>query len=685
MIFTRLTIENFGVYRGQNEFDLRPQMVDDQSLPVVLFGGKNGSGKTTILDAIRLCLHGQLAIGSRVRRSDYEAYIDRHMHRDSLGMPVSNRAQISIQFEHTHVGVCNSYNATRAWRIDNDGFKEDVTIYKDGGLLEDTTADHWNDFLRDLIPPGVANLFFFDGEEIHSLADDESETESLQIAVKGLLNLDLVGRLKADLSQYLDRKGEKGRTELEKIAHDAEVAYQALEEERLILVEDKASLRTQLDGISNRLEKSRQALLSEGAIFVKEKTQNEARIKQIDVEKEETVRAIQELAADLLPFAVAPSWNHKLKERLSLEAKLEEARITRDVQQERAAEIAIKFLDKKFQKKTAPEVSSQDWASIATEVQKLMIPDECDVETPILHTLSTQQREKLTGWIDSSLNDIPDKIDALTTKLDNLEQEARELNRAIKQAPDEEVASPLINEFQDLSTQRGELEARSKQLEKEISSFEHQHAELERQRKKAWQNLAGAEDTDIRIQRAAKVQIILDEYLEKITEVKLTELEQMIAHYFNLLCRKKTAVTEVRIDRQRFIVRLYGKNRVELPKPSLSKGEQQLYAMALLWALRSVSGRNLPIIIDTPMARLDGTHRHTLLTRFLPEAAHQIIILSTDKEIDADAHDLLKPYVSHSFALDFDQEAGHTKKRDGYFTDKEFANVMAEEPLELAA
>jgi DNA sulfur modification protein DndD len=49
MIITQLLINNFGIYRGRHEFDLRPRVVDDQPLPVILFGGKNGAGKTTIL------------------------------------------------------------------------------------------------------------------------------------------------------------------------------------------------------------------------------------------------------------------------------------------------------------------------------------------------------------------------------------------------------------------------------------------------------------------------------------------------------------------------------------------------------------------------------------------------------------------------------------------------------------
>lgn len=676
MILTRLSITNFGVYRDLHEFDLRPRMLDGETVPVILFGGKNGAGKTTILEAIRLCLYGQLALGNRVRRTDYEAYIARRLHKDRAGIPVANVVRVSVRFEHVHVGVRSFYDATRGWRIDHLGLQESITIYKDGTLLQDIIPEHWNDFLRDLIPPGVANLFFFDGEQIQALANDDTEAESLQEAVKGLLNLDLVDRLKTDLNLYLKQKGTKAHSALEQSAQDAETAYQQLNERRLELLQDRAGLKSQLDGIASRLEKARQELLREGAVFVQQQSAQKQRLAEIEREIEQTANGIRDLAADLLPFAVAPQWSRRLQQRLNAEAQLEQDRITHVVQQERAAAVALKLLEHNFQQQIAPTVQPQDWANIAGELQRMLQPPDCDLETPILHSVSAQQRATLLEWIDLVLQDVPGQITRLTHRLEALEGEQRELARSLKQVPDEVITTPLLENFHQLSQQEGSLQTKSDQINSELGRFEYQLAELDRQRKKAWQQLAAADDSDIRIQRAAKVQIILDAYLAQITAVKLNELEQMIAHYFNLLCRKQMIVQEVQIDPKRFTVRLYGKNRVELPKSSLSAGEKQLYAMALLWALRSVSGRNLPIIIDTPMGRLDSEHRHALLTRFFPEAANQIILLSTDTEIDSSAYRLLQPAISHAFALDFDQEKGCTQVKQGYF----FEAPIADQP-----
>src|SRR5262249_42016826 len=95
--------------------------------------------------------------------------------------------------------------------------------------------------------------------------------------------------------------------------------------------------------------------------------------------------------------------------------------------------------------------------------------------------------------------------------------------------------------------------------------------------------------------------------------------------------------------------------------------ERQLLATSLLWGLAKASGRPLPVIIDTPLSRLDSSHRRHLLERYFPVASHQVVLLSTDEEIDKTSLHRLKQYIGRSYQLKFDEASSGTRVTPGYF------------------
>lgn len=105
-------------------------------------------------------------------------------------------------------------------------------------------------------------------------------------------------------------------------------------------------------------------------------------------------------------------------------------------------------------------------------------------------------------------------------------------------------------------------------------------------------------------------------------------------------------------------------------KESLSAGEKQLMVIAILWALAICSAKKLPVIIDTPLSRLDSMHRKSLVTTYFPKASDQTIILSTDSEIDSYYYGLMKDYVGDEFTLEYDEETQSTTILKGYFQEK---------------
>jgi DNA sulfur modification protein DndD len=350
----------------------------------------------------------------------------------------------------------------------------------------------------------------------------------------------------------------------------------------------------------------------------------------------------------------------RLAERLKQESTAEHTRIVATTQQTLVTQVRGALLDQQVQQETAPQVSPHDWVRIADRLQALLLSSDKEQEMSLRHPISAQDRLLLNQWIGIATQQIPQNLHALTVKIGRLEQEQSELAQALRQVPDATVASPLIETFNQLAEEKGRLQEQITLSKQTVKQAEINRAECERHIRKAEGQLAKAERLDQRVTMAAQTQLALDAYLAEMKAIKMDQLEGEVSRYFNLLCRKQGLVHEVHIDPQDYTVMLYGSNRTPIATSELSAGEKQLYAMSLLWALRSVSGRAFPIIVDTPMGRLDSEHRHALLTTFFPHAAHQVIMLATDTEVDTAAYATLQPAIAHRYQLVFDHERACT-------------------------
>ena len=99
----------------------------------------------------------------------------------------------------------------------------------------------------------------------------------------------------------------------------------------------------------------------------------------------------------------------------------------------------------------------------------------------------------------------------------------------------------------------------------------------------------------------------------------------------------------------------------------MSKGERQIFILALYWAIIEISGQNIPFIIDTPYARIDANHRREISEKFFPNISDQVIILSTDEEINEEYYKIVKHYVSKEYLLINDENENRTTIKNNYF------------------
>ena len=160
---------------------------------------------------------------------------------------------------------------------------------------------------------------------------------------------------------------------------------------------------------------------------------------------------------------------------------------------------------------------------------------------------------------------------------------------------------------------------------------------------------------------------ILDKYEVKLQEKKTDALGETITQCYKRLANKKNMIQKITIDPVTLELKYLDENGEEVLKDSLSAGEKQLMIIAILWALALCSKKKLPVIIDTPLSRLDSQHRTSVITTYFPNASEQIIILSTDTEIDRSYYDMIQDSIGDEFTLVYNEETKSTSIKKGYF------------------
>jgi len=259
----------------------------------------------------------------------------------------------------------------------------------------------------------------------------------------------------------------------------------------------------------------------------------------------------------------------------------------------------------------------------------------------------------------------------LSREIEKLQDEIAEVDRLLVAVPDADSIASLQRE---INQAEGALDS----CGKEILEREEQHrvAQLElslRQRtlgKELGKRVEETEDSehDQRIiERIPKVQSTLEAFRQRVLARHIGSLEHAIYEAFQHLARKPKLLGSIQIASDTFGMTLLDPEGAIVPFQILSAGERQLLATAILWGLAKVSGRPVPLVIDTPLGRLDSQHRSQIVQRYFPTASHQVILLSTDEEIVGRYLEMIKPAVGREYLLEFNPTFSTSTCRAGYF------------------
>jgi DNA sulfur modification protein DndD len=657
-----LVVENFGIYRERHVISLTPP---SRKKPIVLFGGMNGAGKTTLLDALQLGLHGKRAKCSNRGNGSYDDFLRASINRFA---DASEGASIEVYFHHVNDGREQSFRVRRSWHENGNGLKESVDVFVDG-TRDTAVSDAWAEYAEEFIPARLSHLFFFDGEKIEALADLDNASELLRSGIHSLLGLDIVDRLVADLDVVASRKNK-----LLKVDGDVAVAILQAQNEVEVLISRKDKLVQSIGAAQSQLEQSVylyekviSRLQSEGGDLFTQKSNLELNKKRLETEIQILDSVLREDAAQAAPMLLVTDLLESVHRQSRQENVSASAHLLRDVLFERDTLVLDSLREAGAR---GPVIKT-----ISGFLERDRKNRTAAARTPRYLSVSEDSQSMLMELHSSGLPALQTRIRHQLTRREELLEELAVVERKLSMVPEEDAIAPLEVERKTLEEKRALLSREQARLQEEQRMLDNEisrkQSVLNKLRELAMRSDLEQEDVARVRDHSSRAQDALNTFRQKIVEHHIAAIQNYVLESFRYLVRKKSLLSSITIDCQTFAVELRAGDGKVMKPDRLSAGERQLLAVSLLWGLAKASRRPLPAIIDTPLGRLDSSHRRHLVERYFPHASHQVLLLSTDEEIRGEYLEAIRPSVGHSYLLEFNETERSSTVTPGYFREKE--------------
>lgn len=658
MLIKQLVLHNFRVFNGTHTIDLAPKKRpnDVNARPIVLFGGLNGAGKTSILSAIRLALYGRLAFGLATQQQDYIEQLSLLIHNAANYIEQPEEAAVELTFTYNKGGHEAEFTVTRAWRK---GKKDRLSLQQNGQPLSELDYDQCQGFLNELIPHGVADLFFFDGEKIAELAEDDSGN-ILRTAVRRLLGLDLISKLRNDLMIFIKRQqsNQLAGSQQQKIAEFEEQSKKlACQTEELLEKADFA--KTRIEFLSKDITRYEGLLNAQGGAFAQTKVQEKQKVETLLKEKERLEKALRQECDGALPYALAPNTLSRLLEKIADETQIKQAQ---SFEKELGQFLTLLQSDIALRSSTTSKIATE---AITDNLKEYMATKP---KGDLLFDISEREAGMLQQSIEQDSKKAWQRFDLYRTQLADIEQQLEQAAANIARAPEDDQLMDLFEKLRDLDKQREKQRQKYLSLLEDAKQVKQQQLDCVRQVQKMHDVARSQHGFSSAFKNAQETINLLDRYSDVLTQARVKTLSANFEIAYRKLARKEDLQLNAHINPETFDVELVDENGSVVNRKLLSAGEKQIYAIAILEALAKTSGRDLPVIIDTPLGRLDSQHRDKLINHYFPFASHQVVLLSTDTEVDERYFvDQLRDDISHAYEIVFNAHTKSSTLKPGYF------------------
>lgn len=677
MFIKEIELNNFRIYKGVNKIELLPK--DNKNIIVV--SGKNGFGKTTFLMSLVWCLYGrqmekvdelyQKEIGDK---GGYGKYIGNSLNR-LANAEGDTKFSVSVTFRDVKIPeiTCNEIKITRSYDVKT-STNDKVEVLIDGfqnELIQDLTTDGKQDgeeiFIRDFILPiEIAKFFFFDAEKIVSLAEINSPEQRrlLSKAYTEVLGIKKYEDLKDQLENIQDEYRKKSakpqeRQEFNDIENDIknkQISIDDIEAQIQELNQEKIEKQSESNEIQMKL-------IQEGNMMTLEQLNL---LKNDESGLNEKINELQNDLKDLfdlIPFGLAGETLMDVSNQLSDEKNHRESKYKQEDVGEKTNQILgdIEIAKKEFNGFVDVKVRDFYELQIKNLIKKYFFSDipELPATFVSLHDFSDSE----TNELNSLVNNLKHTFKSVFTKLNDeylrskneLDSIRRKIRAAEKDAEDEYISNlredktRLDNRIFTIEKDIYDLGERTGAFKNEIKTLKQRQEEL---RKKI-------DDSRRYSEKDKKTQDLIHNLKDFIKDFKLTtkkKLEENVLSELNILMHKKGFIKKVVVDINQagddVDINLYNSRDEKIDKGSLSMGERQMYASALLKALVDESDIEFPVFIDSPMQKFDKDHAENVIREFYPNVSKQVILFPLiHKELTEGEFELLKPNISRAYII----------------------------------
>jgi len=658
VLIKQLILRNFRVFNGTHIIDLAPRKRpnDDNPRPIVLFGGLNGAGKTSILSAIRLALYGRLAFGSSTQQQEYIEELSALIHNGSNRIEQPEEASIELIFTYNKGGKEAEFTVTRTWQK---GKRDKLSLKQDGNVIQGLGYDQCQGFLNELIPHGIADLFFFDGEKIAELAEDESGN-ILRTAVRRLLGLDLIEKLRNDLLIFVKRQqsGRLVESQQQKLAElEQQIKDFKFKTEHILEKADEAQKSVVV--ISKKIIQHEAILNAQGGAFAQSKAQEKQKVDTLLKEKDRLEKELRHECDSSLPYALAPKTLGRLLEQISAETQIKQAN---SFEKELNQFLSQLKNDISFRSGSTGKIAAE---AIEDNLQQYLAGKP---KGELQFDISEREAGMLQQSIEQDSKRAWQRFDLYRHQLAEVEEQLEQAAANIARAPDDEQLIDIFEKIRELDRQRESMRQEYRILLEEAKQTKLKQLDCARQVQKVHDAARHQHSFNSAYNNAQETINLLDRYSELLTQARVKTLSNNFEVAYRKLARKEDLQLNAHINPESFDVELVDENSNVINRKLLSAGEKQIYAIAILEALAKTSGRDLPVIIDTPLGRLDSQHRDKLINHYFPYASHQVVLLSTDTEVDEKYFvDQLRDDISHAYEIVFNAHTKSSSLKAGYF------------------